>query len=178
MPRYALIEDGVAREVAGAFTAVVPIAQVVLGHPIPWPQEQQFPPGWLEASTADERTALGIHEIVDGAPPPAGKCVATRTLEVIDGQPTEVLTYQDLAPEPEFVPQRVSRMQAKLALHTGGLLDDVEAAVAAAPREVQIYWAEVSELHRDHAILNQMTEALGWTSEQVDDLFRAAAAIF
>ncbi len=108
--------------------------------------------------------------------PPAGQRVASVTLIEVEGEIVADPVFEPVPPPP--VPLVISRMQAKLALHAEGLLDDVDAAVAAAPREVQIYWAEVSELHRDHAILNQMTEALGWTSEQVDDLFRAAAAIF
>lgn len=76
-----------------------------------------------------------------------------------------------------IVPQKVSRMQAKLALDEAGMLDAVETFMASAPPRVRIYWTEVSELHRNHPVLLEATTALGMTSQQVDELFTAAYAI-
>lgn len=139
--------------------------------------EVNHPPGALLSYGSDDLERYGVAVLAVPATP-QGKRLTGYTLGLDRrGQPkVQAATFEPLPPP--AVPRTVSRMQAKLALHAQGLLDDVEAAVAAAPREVQIYWTEVAELHRDHAILNQMTGALGWTSEQVDDLFRAAAAIF
>jgi hypothetical protein len=75
------------------------------------------------------------------------------------------------------VPTEVSAMQAQLALASAGLLDDVEAAVAASPAEVRIYWSKAPTLHRDHPVLEAMRTALGWSTSQVDNLFIAAAAV-
>lgn len=80
-------------------------------------------------------------------------------------------------PPPPAIPQIVSRMQAKMALNNAGLLSSVESAVAVADVATQIYWAEASEFHRDHPTLIAMTQALGMSSDQVDDLFTAAGAI-
>jgi hypothetical protein len=80
-------------------------------------------------------------------------------------------------PDPIVVPGQVSKMQACLALHAAGLLDDVEAAVAGAGGTTAIYWANASYLHRDHPVVLGLATALGLTSAQVDDLFVAAAQI-
>lgn len=74
-------------------------------------------------------------------------------------------------------PATISRMQARLALNAAGLLDAIEAAIAAAPRTVQIYWEDVSELHRDHPLIEQIAGVAGLSEEQVDDLFIAAKQI-
>lgn len=153
------------QEAAWSLTPIGGIASFELNHS----------PGSLEALSPEECRRFLIQK-VELPEPPAGQRLAGYTLALEDGVITAEATFEPLPPPP--VPQQVSRMQAKLALLQADLLDDVEAAIAGASREVQIYWAEVSELHRDHTILTQMTTALGWTSEQVDDLFRTAAAIF
>ncbi len=80
----------------------------------------------------------------------------------------------DVAEPPPAV---VSRLQAKMALADAELLDAVEAAVAAAPAQIRIYWAEASDFHRAHPAIEQMRLAMGWTPEQLDDLFVAAALV-
>lgn len=152
------------REAAWSFTPVGSRAPFEVNHP----------PGQAQAYDAETRRRFCIHEVELAAPPEGEKvagCSLSLEVDVIVAHPV----FEPLPTPPP--PLTVSRMQAKLALHAQGLLDDVEAAVASASREVQIYWAEVSELHRDHSILIEVTSALGLTSEQVDDLFRAAAAI-
>ncbi|MFD1189761.1 hypothetical protein [Phenylobacterium conjunctum] len=151
------------QEVAWSFTPVGDRAPFEVNHPA----------GQAQAYDAETRARFCIQEVAM-ADAPAGKRVASHGLTLEDGVIVAHPTFEPMPPTP-ILP--VSRMQAKLALNAAGLLEDVEAAVASASREVQIYWTEVSELHRDHSILIEMTDALGWTSEQVDDLFRAAAAI-
>lgn len=129
---------------------------------------------WAEALSSDQRTSFGVEEVSVSARPTDVLVLGYHVADQ-DGSPALVWDTQPLPP-PQ-APRTVSRMQAKLALNAAGLLDDVEAAVAAASRSVQIYWAEVSEIHRDHPILLEMTSAMGWTETQLDDLFLAAAAI-
>jgi hypothetical protein len=80
-------------------------------------------------------------------------------------------------PEPNPVPERVSKLQAVKALRAAGLLANVEAAVAAAPADIQDYWAFASHFHRDHPELEAMRLGLGWTNQQLDNLFIAAGAV-
>jgi len=80
-------------------------------------------------------------------------------------------------PPPPQVPQVISMRQARLALLGAGLLDDVEAAVAQAPRAVQIEYEYSSELHKDWPTLVMLAAALGMTDEQVDQLFITASQL-
>lgn len=97
-----------------------------------------------------------------------------------DGRPT----LQDRpapSPEEELAAERsamrVSRFQARAALHNVGLLASVEAAVAAADPFVQIAWQDASEFRRGSPTIAALAAALGLTDVQLDDLFRAAALI-
>ncbi len=152
------------QEVAWSFTPI--------GQPAPF--EINHPPGQVDAYGPEDRTRFCIQE-VELAEPPQGERLAGYTMTLEEGVITAQATFEPIPPPP--VPAKVSRMQAKLALNAAGLLDDVEAYMATAAEETRIYWAEVSELHRDHPILVAAVGALGLSEAQVDDLFRAAAAI-
>jgi len=80
-------------------------------------------------------------------------------------------------PPPVPVPEEVRQAQARRALLVAGLLDDVEAAVAAASQDIQIAWEYEPNIRRDSPMIGALAPALGLTDAQIDDLFRAAAAI-
>jgi len=84
--------------------------------------------------------------------------------------------YVATSPTPG-VPQVVTRFQARAALLNAGLLDDAAAAVAQADAFTQLVWNEASEWRRDNQRLIALATAIGLTSGQIDDLFRAAADI-
>lgn len=76
------------------------------------------------------------------------------------------------------VPEAVAPAQARLALARAGLLDAVNKAVSKHPsNEVRIVWEYATAIRRDSPFIAAMAGALGLSSEQLDDLFRAAAAI-
>lgn len=82
----------------------------------------------------------------------------------------------------EPVPEVITPRQAKIALLQAGLLDDVEAGIAAIPDETtrriaQVEWECAQEVRRDWPLLNDVAAAIGLTAEQVDELFQAAARI-
>lgn len=87
------------------------------------------------------------------------------------------------APEPvaEPVPEIVSPRQARLALYGAGLLAGAEAALDALAEPQRsaalIEWEYTPNFRRDHALIVAIGAALGLTEEQIDDLFRAAAAL-
>lgn len=85
----------------------------------------------------------------------------------------------DYVPPPARVPvpQVLTARQAKLVLHAAGLLDDVDAAVAAADKATQIEWEYATEIRRDWPTLVAMADALGMTDAQLDDLFVAGALL-
>jgi len=80
----------------------------------------------------------------------------------------------DLAPS---VPEAVTRRQAKLALHAGGLLAEAESKIALLPLDAQIEWADAAEFRRDHPLIAAIGTALGLTDAQIDALFISANAI-
>ena len=67
--------------------------------------------------------------------------------------------------------------RARRALREAGLLDDVEAAVAAAGGRVQDAWAGAAEWSRDSDFLSNLAVTLGLRADQIDKMFRDASAI-
>ena len=86
-----------------------------------------------------------------------------------------------LPPEP-VIPQSVTMRQARLALLAAGLLDDVDAALAAIPdaterRAAQIEWEYAATVDRASAWVGNLSSALGLTDEQLDTLFLSAGTL-
>ena len=75
------------------------------------------------------------------------------------------------------VPQVITIRQAKLALLSAGLLDDVDAAITQADRATQIEWEYATEVHRNWPTLRSVQGAVGLTDEQVDELFIRAVSL-
>jgi hypothetical protein len=76
-----------------------------------------------------------------------------------------------------LVPQVVSRAQFILALLQIDLLDEVEAAIAAADRATQINYEERLEFERSFPLIATMAAVLGKTDAEVDALFVLAATL-
>jgi len=74
------------------------------------------------------------------------------------------------------VPESLTPLQVRLALLAAGLLDDFEAVKATAPREMQLAADFATVVYRTDPMLLAFATQLGLTEQQVDDLFRAAAA--
>ena len=77
---------------------------------------------------------------------------------------------------PKEVPQAITPLQAKLQLLKLGLLDEVEALVIN-DRTAQLYWEYALVIERDNEVLLSMSERLGFTSEQLDDMFINASKL-
>lgn len=94
--------------------------------------------------------------------------------------PAEVEDHLNPQPTP-IVPQVVTMRQARLALLSIGLLDQVEPAIDAmdepARTIAKIEWDYSSEVHRDKPFVNSLGEILGLDGESIDALFAAAALI-
>lgn len=81
-------------------------------------------------------------------------------------------------PPPPAVPAQVALWQARAVLDQMGLLATVNAAVAASESPaLRAVWEYGNVITRDSPGLAALAEALGLTDAQVDDLFRAAAAL-
>lgn len=76
------------------------------------------------------------------------------------------------------VPKSITRRQFKLALLGMGLLDDVEAAVAASPdRALQISYNDALDFERNNPLILAMSAMLGKTEEELDALFILGASL-
>lgn len=114
----------------------------------------------------------------DVAPPLSWlPCAADVTPQTHKYEGGQFALLPPVTPLPSPVPQSVTPRQARLALLAAGLLDDVNAAVAAAGPQAQIDWDYALEIRRDNALIASMAGQLNLSSEQIDDLFRAAAVL-
>jgi len=128
-----------------------------------------------------DATPWDCYPVQDTTPPEAPNMIAVRIApESVDGVWYEQWELQPAPPAP--VPQSVSMRQARLALLQAGLLDQVDAAIAAiedptARREAEITWNYSTEVDRDDLLVAQLAATFGLTPTQVDDLFRQAATL-
>lgn len=111
-----------------------------------------YPAEWLRQMTVEAREAFGAVELPEPPAPPE-------------------------APQVPSIPQVVTPRQARIALLNAGLLDNVEAAIAAYPRAAQIDWEYAIEIRRDNAMIASMASTLGLSDTDIDNLFIAAAAV-
>lgn len=137
---------------------------------------------WLEASSVEERAAIGAVEILPAASPEDGFQYVEGSFEVGDlaGSPIWIGQVEPL-PGPE-TPFAVDMRQARLMLvsephEEGTRLDAVEAFMGAQPRAAQIEWEYARELRRDHPLVAIMGLFFGLDVEALDQWFRDAAAI-
>lgn len=87
-------------------------------------------------------------------------------------------------PDPETVttvPVSVTPRQGLIMLSRAGILSDVNAAIAAiegqAGEEARIDFERANEWRRDWPLINNLAAGMGLTSQQIDELFIAAAEI-
>lgn len=82
-------------------------------------------------------------------------------------------------PEPETpdVPATITALQARLVLDSMGALDAVEEFIGKAGGAAKIVWEYATVIERHSPLVDGAAAALGMTGDQMDDLFRAAAAL-
>ena len=75
-------------------------------------------------------------------------------------------------------PKVVTMRQARLALLQSGLLATIETAITDGTDEaMKIEWEYATEVKRDWSSLIALTETLGMTSQELDDLFQLASTL-
>ena len=91
------------------------------------------------------------------------------------------MPFEAPAPAPSPVPPSVTMRQARLALLGAGLLDDVEAAIAALPspqkEAARIEWEYAAVVERSNLAVAAVQLQKALTDAQIDDLFREAAKL-
>ena len=92
-----------------------------------------------------------------------------------------LLTEHEVAvlmhPDPNTVPEVVTRRQALLALLAAGKLDQIELAIQNAPRAVQIAWEAAGTFERSNPLIEALAPQLGLTDADVDALFIQASKL-
>lgn len=73
------------------------------------------------------------------------------------------------------VPASVTMRQARLALLSAGILDDIDTAIAGLPspdkEQAKIEWEYSQEVQRHNSFVSVLASALGMSNKQIDDLF-------
>jgi len=85
--------------------------------------------------------------------------------------------WVEMPPEPPPAPDRVSRRQFKMQLEISGLASLVSDWVASQSALVQIAFNESGEFVRAEPMMQSGFTALGFTSDQIDAFFTAAASL-
>lgn len=115
---------------------------------------------------------------IDVPPPtvPAGKVALRQGSSWVFVLPPE---SPETPPPVAGVPQSVTRFQALAALHLAGHLPAVQAIMAApeTPVLAKLAWDNALSFERSSPLLNGLAGTLGLTSQDLDDLFTAAAGI-
>lgn len=97
----------------------------------------------------------------------------TRILD--ESELTDVLAVYGLVGPVARIPQAVSAAQAKLALDAAGILDDVEAMIAAHPvRAVRIWFADANIWERWHPYVAAFGLEMSLDDDDIDALFVVA----
>lgn len=91
----------------------------------------------------------------------------------------QVWQFPDWSPAPVTVPQEVTRFQARAALYQAGLLDEVELLIAATEtdRMLVLAWQDALTFKRHSSFVQAMSQQLGLSESQLDELFISASSI-
>lgn len=90
---------------------------------------------------------------------------------------TVIANTKPLPPPIVIKPLSVTPRQAKLALLSLGLLDDVETAITNSGKAAQIEWDNALSFERTSPLLITLCSSIGLTSEQLDDMFVLANSL-
>lgn len=81
-------------------------------------------------------------------------------------------------PPPEPVPEKIMLWQARAILDMTGSLAAANAAVAASKNPaLKAVWEYGNEISRSSGVIDDLGAGIGLTKDQIDDLFRNAAAL-
>jgi hypothetical protein len=100
---------------------------------------------------------------------------------VRDATLDEIAEIEAHANQPPPIPQSVSMRQARLALLSYGLLDDVDSVIMAMTEpqrsQTQIEWEYAQTVERGNALVALLGPALGLDDEAIDGLFTLAVTL-
>lgn len=106
-------------------------------------------------------------------------------LELPDGTSEEIWTKKlapYAVPPAQAIPPNVTPRQIRQALILSGVsMQMIDGAIASMPEPhksmAQIEWEYSTAFIRSNPLVSQIGYALGWTSQQIDDLWKFAASL-
>jgi hypothetical protein len=95
---------------------------------------------------------------------------------------SEIETVEEVVQAKTAVPQTVTPRQIRIALVMSGIsLSTIEAMIDSLPEPdrsiTRITWEYSIEFQRNNPLLNAMAPALGFTQQQIDELFQLASTL-
>jgi hypothetical protein len=133
------------------------------------------------------KSGLVENTVLWDAAPPAGTYPGYTVIEATNGGPGWIWDGTTLSPPaspPLPVPAQITNAQARYILRrtptaTAGvtLFDAVDAAAKAQGGDLLDFWDYANDFYRSSPAVLALAGALGVTSQQLDDLFRAAAGV-
>ena len=126
-------------------------------------------------------TAEGlIISMIDGIEMAVPDDMGNRHRQMIAEWEAEGNTIAPYEPAPAPLPI-LSARQFRLGLHTNGLLASVQSSIDAMEEPdktaAQIEWEYATQIERDHPLVQNLSAQLGLTDEQIDAMWREAAAL-
>lgn len=138
-------------------------------------------PDCITLSNGDFVHCAGLNEVLsDGSrlvtrwmddSPPSKWYASTGTALSFDG--AKIIVTVQYEAIPSIVPKVVSKLAFRDAAISSGDWSAIKSAIAADPDASEV-WSLASDVNRAHPVVAKIGAALGKTSQQIDDLFRAA----
>ena len=99
--------------------------------------------------------------------------------DILSGKAGQIASYVAPPPQPDPIPQSISRFQALAVLHQVGLLASVEAYMADPSTDTiaRLAWQNAQEFERNSPTVIGISAEFGLTEEQLDNLFKIGAKI-
>lgn len=167
----AKIENGQIVEIADLFVMFPSTSFPVAGPDLAWLKENSCLPvsNDLPFDPATQELITVNPYITDDA---------VYCVEVHDLTPEQIAEREAAALLAKRQGMNVTPYQAKVVLLEQGYLDEVEAAVSTSTDpKVKIAWTNAITYQRLSPLVTEMGATLGWTDEQLDALFEAAALV-
>lgn len=125
-----------------------------------------------ESWTAADRAEFGIYLVEPAAAIPAHhRIVSTSYVRGVDG----VVRQQHVTEL--TVPVQVRNIQLRRAIRKVGKKPQVDVHLATLTEDVIEEWDYADPIHRNHPLVVQTGLNLGWSVQELDDLFRLAATL-
>ena len=130
-----------------------------------------------EVEVPDNTTAIPEYHTFQTPPEQAGYyAIMENGWKLVPGNKPEYVVFEPV--NLKYVPEKITRFQAKAVLYSQGLLTTVEDLINNSTDPLlKLLWQDALYFERNSQALNTMAQQLGLSQEQLDDLFIAGEQI-